>query len=98
MENPPAVLKSGAVGSILQQMDFFELGTQQRIFWIMQKVARHSTCENDFDTFVLPLLPYICMSMTLDGQMDQKRVEDLSKILCEIQESFSIFYSPVANF
>ena len=67
MENPPAVLKSGAVGMILQQMDFFEMGTQQRIFKIMQKVARHSTCEADFDSHVQPLLPYICMSMTMDS-------------------------------
>jgi hypothetical protein len=67
MENPPAVLKSGAVGVILQQMDFFEFGTQQRIFRIMQKVARHSTCENDFDTYILPLIPYICMSLTIDN-------------------------------
>jgi hypothetical protein len=86
MENPPAVLKSGAVGVILQQMDFFEFATQQRIFRIMQKVARHSTCENDFDTYVLPLIPYICMSLTIDNVQsdDQKRIEDLSKIMCEI--------------
>jgi hypothetical protein len=99
LENPPAVLKSGAVAIILQQMDFFEFGTQQRIFKIIQKVARHSTCEGDFDTHVLPLLPYICMSLTLDNvQNDQKRIEDLSKILCEIQESFCIFYSPISDF
>lgn len=27
LENPPEVLRSGAVGCILQQMDFFEMGT-----------------------------------------------------------------------
>jgi hypothetical protein len=35
LENPGAVLRSGAVAVILQQMDFFEHGTQQRIFTII---------------------------------------------------------------
>jgi len=99
VENPPAVLRSGAVVCIFQQMDFFELSTQNRIFRIVQKIARHSTTEADFDTHLLPILPFICMQLNLDaGQGDQKRVEDVSKIVCEFQESFCIFYSPSADF
>ena len=66
LENPSAVLKSGAIGCVLQQMDFFEVGTQQRIFRIIQRVARHSTCESDFDTYLLPVLPFIVMSLSVD--------------------------------
>jgi len=99
VENPPAVLRSGAVACIFQQMDFFELATQNRIFRIIQKIARHSTTEADFDSHILPILPFICMQLNLDaGQGDQKRVEDVSKIICEFQESFCIFYSPSADF
>jgi len=29
---------------------------------------------------------------------DQKKVEDISKIVCEIQESFCLFYNPVTDF
>jgi len=82
-ENPPAVLKSGAIGIILQQMDFFEIATQQRIFRIIQKIARHSSTEKDLDTYIVPLIPFISMSLS-DSQGDQKKVEDISKILCEI--------------
>lgn len=35
MENPPAVLRSGAVAIMLQQMDFLETSSQQRIFRII---------------------------------------------------------------
>jgi hypothetical protein len=35
IENPPAILKSGAVECIIQQMDFFVVSTQQRIFKII---------------------------------------------------------------
>ena len=66
LENPSAVLKSGAIGCVLQQMDFFVVGTQQRIFRTIQKVARHSTCESDFDTYLLPVLPFISMTISVD--------------------------------
>jgi len=98
-ENPPAVLRSGAVGCILQQMDFFEVGTQQRIFRIIQRIARHSTSEEDFDSHILPVMPFLCMSLGAAGsQGDQKKVEDVSRIVCEVQESFCLFYSPVHDF
>ena len=84
LENPPAVLKSGAVALILQQMDFLEIGSQLRIFKIVQKIARHSSCESDFDAFIMPILPFICMNLNIDFHGDQKKVEDISKIVCEI--------------
>lgn len=87
-ENPPAVLRSGAVGIILQQMDFLETSTQQRIFRIIQRVARHSTTEADFDAHILPIMPFICVNLHLDnvsGDQNkvQQQVEDVSKIVCE---------------
>jgi hypothetical protein len=97
-ENPPAVLKSGAVGIILEQMDFFESATQQRIFKIIQRVARHSSTESDFDSNLMPVLPYILMNLQDMSNADKKRVEDISKIVFEIQESFSLFYSPTHDF
>ena len=98
-ENPPAVLKSGAVGIILEQMDFFESSTQQRIFKIIQRVARHSTTESDFDSNLMPVLPFILMNLSVDmTNGDKKKIEDISKIVFEIQESFSLFYSPTSEF
>lgn len=99
MENPVAVLRSGAVAAVLEQVDFFELSTQQRVFRIIQKIARHSTSEADLDTHILPVLPYICLSLGADtARQDPKKVEDASKIICEVQESFCLFYSPGADF
>ena len=80
-------------------MDFFELSTQQRVFRIIQKIARHSTSEADLDTHILPVLPYICLSLGADSaRQDPKKVEDASRIICEVQESFCLFYSPCADF
>lgn len=88
-ENPTAVLKCGAVAAVLEQIDFFELGVQMRIFKIIQKIARHSSSEADYDSHIQPLLPYICMNLGPDtARNDPKKVEDSSKIICEIQESF----------
>lgn len=98
-ENPPAVLRCGAVAGVLQQMDFFELGTQQRVFRIIQKTARHSTSEADFDTHILPVVPFICMSLSPDtAGHDPQKVEDGARIVCEIQDSFCLFYSPTLDF
>lgn len=79
-------------------MDFFESATQQRIFKIIQRVARHSSTESDFDSNLMPVLPYILMNLQDMSNADKKRVEDISKIVFEIQESFSLFYSPTHDF
>lgn len=92
VENPLAVLRSGAAGIVLQQMDFFEVGTQIRIFKILQRIAKHSNTEKDFDTYIAPLLPFLTMSLT--DSSDQKKLEDISRIVFEIQESFYLFFSP----
>ena len=94
-ENPPAVLKSGAVGIILQQIDFFDISTQQRIFRIIMKIARHSSSVEDLDTHILPILPFVSMNLGPDMAMDnQKKVQDSAKIVAEIQESFFNFFGP----
>ena len=39
------------------------------------------------------------MSLTQDGSgTDQKKLEDTSKIVVELQESFCMFYSPINDF
>lgn len=69
------------------------------MFRIIQKIARHSMTEADLDTHILPVLPYICLSLGADtARQDPKKVEDASRIICEVQDSFSLFYSPNADF
>jgi hypothetical protein len=39
------------------------------------------------------------MNLGVDtARNDPKKVEDSSKIICEIQESFCLFYSPILDF
>jgi hypothetical protein len=45
MENPYAILTSGAVGLCLNMMDFFENTTQKRIINILLNISRHSASE-----------------------------------------------------
>ena len=66
VENPPAVLRSGAFASMLELKDFLDVATQNRIFRIIQKIARHSTTEGDFDTHILPILPFIAPDLIID--------------------------------
>ena len=61
------------------------MGTQLRIFRIIQRIARHSASEEDFDTHILPVLPFLCMSLGMDtAKDDPKKVEDGAKIVSEI--------------
>lgn len=47
----------------------------------------------------MPIVPFISMSLTQDAfGSDQKKLEDTSKIVVELQESFCIFYSPINDF
>lgn len=84
--NPVVVLKSGTVGTILQQIDFFEVSTQQRIFRIIEKIARHSQSESDFDQFMVPIIPFLVMNLSSDFgiTVDNKKLEDISRIIFEI--------------
>jgi len=45
LENPYAILTSGAIGLCLNMMDFFEIPTQKRILTLMLNVSRHSASE-----------------------------------------------------
>ena len=98
-ENPPAVLKSGAIGVVLAQMDYFVMSTQRRIFKILLKIARHSANENDFDQHLMPVMPFILMNLNEDTIVnDLGKFEDASKIVFEMQESFVLFLSPTHDF
>lgn len=56
-------------------------------------MARASSSEDDFDLYIAPLLPFICMTLN-----DEKKFEDSTKILMEMQESFIRFLSPTTDF
>ena len=38
------------------------------------------------------------MGLSPDMGADSKKIEDLSKVVCEVQESFCYFYSPAHDF
>ena len=98
-ENPPAVLKSGAIAVVLDQMPFFVQSTQKKIFKILLKIARHSSNESDFDQHLMPVLPFILMNLSEDTLVnDLSKFEDASKIVFEMQESFVLFLSPTHDF
>ena len=59
-------------------------------------MARHSSSETDFDEYIAPILPFICLNLSAEG--DQKKIEDGAKIVMEMQESFCLFLSPVNDF
>jgi hypothetical protein len=45
IENPHAILTSGAMNLVLNMMDFFEINTQKRIISIILNISRHSATE-----------------------------------------------------
>lgn len=64
-ENPYTILTSGAMALCLNMMDFFEFTTQKRIISIVMNVSRHSSCEADFDDYIMPIMPNLCMLMQI---------------------------------
>ena len=45
LENPYAILTSGAMALCLNMLDFFEINTQKRIVQLVANVSRHSASE-----------------------------------------------------
>ena len=62
-ENPYTILTSSAMALSLNMMDFFEYTTQKRIIQILMNVSRHSSSEADFDDFLMPIIPNLCILM-----------------------------------
>ena len=46
----------------------------------------------------MPMIPFISMNLSIEGASDQKKLEDISKAVAEIQESFCIFINPINDF
>lgn len=46
----------------------------------------------------MPMIPFISMNLSIEQTSDQKKLEDVSKIIAEIQESFCIFINPINDF
>ena len=61
VENPASILTSGAISLCMNMMDFFEHTVQKRIIQVLLNVSRHVASEQEFDDYILPLMPVICM-------------------------------------
>ncbi len=96
VENPHAILTSGAIGLILNMIDFFEISTQKRIITILLNVSRHSASEADLNEYLLPVLPCLCMFLHSRGGGDENsiKIENISLIILKIFESLFRFINP----
>jgi len=70
IENPHAILTSGAMTLVLNMMDFFEINTQKRIIAIILNISRHSSSDVDLNDNLLPMLPCLCMLLHSRGAPD----------------------------
>lgn len=61
IENPHAILIAGAMGLVLNMMDFFEITTQKRIIQILLNISRQCATEAELNDHILPLMPCLCM-------------------------------------
>lgn len=61
IENPHAILTSGAMGLVLNMIDFFEINTQKRIISILLNISKHSASESDLNEHLFPVIPCLCM-------------------------------------
>lgn len=68
VENPASILTSGALCLCLNMMDFFEHTTQKRIIQILLNISRHAASEQDFDDFILPIIPVLCMLLQISNE------------------------------
>lgn len=99
MENPYAILTSGALSLCLNTMEFFESNTQKRILQLLLNASKHSASEQDFDSYFANNLPVLCMFINMrneNQQGTQEKLECISAILLRIAESFFRFFSPTS--
>lgn len=98
IENPYAILTSGAMGPVLNMMDFFEITTQKRIISILLNISKTSASETDLNEHLLPLMPCLCMFLHNRGGPDNSaKVETVSTIVLRIFESIFRFISPASQ-
>ena len=71
LENPYAILTSGALGICLNMMDFFEYTTQKRIITILMNISRCAASEQDLNDHLLPIVPALCMLLQARGDQAQ---------------------------
>lgn len=69
-ENPHAILTSGAMGLVLNMIDFFEISTQKKIIGILLNISKHSASEADLNDHLLPLIPSLCLFLHVRGGSD----------------------------
>lgn len=69
-ENPHAILTSGAMGLVLNMIDFFEISTQRKIIGILLNISKHSASEADMNEHLLPLVPSLCLFLHSRGGND----------------------------
>lgn len=95
LENPYAILTSGAMNLVLNMMDFFEIGTQKKIITIILNISRHSANETDLNENLLSLVPCLCMLLNARGGADSaSKIESVTQIVLRICESIFRFISP----
>lgn len=99
IENPHAVLTSGAIALVLNMIDFFEISTQKRIIGILLNISKHSASEADLNEHLLPIVPALCMFLHSrgGGEDSAQKVESVSLIVLKIFESIFRFISPVSQ-
>lgn len=95
LENPYAILTSGAMSLVLNMMDFFEMSTQKRIISTIMSISRHSANETDLNDQLMPMIPCLCMLLHQRGGSDSaSKIESVTHIVLRICESVFRFISP----
>ena len=95
IENPHAILTSGAMNPVLNMMDFFEITTQKRIIAILLNISRQAASEIEMNDYLLPLIPCLCNFLQSRGGPDsQYKIESVSSIMLRICECVFRFISP----
>lgn len=65
---------------------------------MLMNVCRHAASEQDFDDYVMPIVPNICMLLQMRSDSSGNRLENLVTTVLRICESFMRFYSPFTQF
>ena len=97
MENPNAILTSGAIPMILNMMDFFENSTQKKILNLIHNVSKNIGQESELNDHLIPVLPGLTMLLQTRGDHAQGKIEIFSNICLRTCESIFRLFNPISN-
>ena len=97
-ENPHSIMRSKAIPLCLGCIDFFDSRSQERILNFLTNCCGAAQSEDEFDQYLLDLVPQLCPMLEIHSENDVIRAQKISTVFQRMVRSFTMFYYSYRDF